>query len=135
MDSFGAKREVPLFGKWVGQPAYEPPTAMSVRQQTQRGQRPRSVTRGAACVTERPSPLQGQFQDQCERRFFAGRRAVDLRRSFSGWALGMWIGITFGNLLWLATSVLMCLWLLWFGLALACSEQARRYMQAGTQSL
>lgn len=38
--------------------------------------------------------------------------------SFAGWALGRWLGIDFGNLLWVASSVLMSGWTLWFGVAL-----------------
>jgi hypothetical protein len=42
--------------------------------------------------------------------------------SFSGWALGMWLGIDFGNLVWVVSSLLMSLWTLWFGIALMRSE-------------
>ncbi len=38
--------------------------------------------------------------------------------SFAGWAAGMWLGIRPGSLLWVAASILMSLWTLWFGLAL-----------------
>jgi hypothetical protein len=38
--------------------------------------------------------------------------------SFAGWALGRWFGVDFGNLLWVASSVLMALWIMWFGIAL-----------------
>ncbi len=38
--------------------------------------------------------------------------------SFAGWALGRWLGVDFGNLLWVASSVVMSLWTLWFGVAL-----------------
>jgi hypothetical protein len=38
--------------------------------------------------------------------------------SFAGWALGRWFGVDFGNLLWVASSVLMSVWTLWFGVAL-----------------
>lgn len=41
--------------------------------------------------------------------------------SFTGWALGMWFGIGVGNLLWLATSILMSVWIVWFGVALTRS--------------
>ena len=41
--------------------------------------------------------------------------------SFTGWALGMWFGIGVGNLLWLATSILMSMWIVWFGVALTRS--------------
>jgi hypothetical protein len=42
--------------------------------------------------------------------------------SFAGWALGRWFGIDLGNLLWVASSVLMSLWTLWFGVALMRSR-------------
>ena len=38
--------------------------------------------------------------------------------SFTGWALGMWFGIGPGSLLWVASSVVMCLWTIWFGVAM-----------------
>ena len=38
--------------------------------------------------------------------------------SFTGWALGRWFGINFGNFLWVASSVLMSAWTFWFGFAL-----------------
>lgn len=38
--------------------------------------------------------------------------------SFVGWALGMWIGVDVGNLVWVASSLLMSLWTFWFGVAL-----------------
>jgi hypothetical protein len=42
--------------------------------------------------------------------------------SFGGWALGMWIGIDLGNLVWVVSSLLMSLWTFWFGAALMRSE-------------
>lgn len=39
--------------------------------------------------------------------------------SFAGWAAGMWFEIRPANLLWVAASILMSAWTLWFGLALA----------------
>lgn len=39
--------------------------------------------------------------------------------SFTGWALGMWFEIGLGNLLWFASSILMSVWIAWFGVALA----------------
>ncbi len=41
--------------------------------------------------------------------------------SFAGWALGMWFGIGLGNLLWVVASILMSVWLVWFGVALSRS--------------
>ena len=42
--------------------------------------------------------------------------------SFGGWALGRWFGVDFGNLLWVASSVLISVWTLWFGFALMRSR-------------
>ena len=42
--------------------------------------------------------------------------------SFAGWALGRWFGVDVGNLLWVASSVLMSVWTLWFGVALMRSR-------------
>jgi hypothetical protein len=47
--------------------------------------------------------------------------------SFAGWALGRWFGVPFGNLLWVAASIVMSLWTLWFGVALMRSP---RYWKA-----
>lgn len=38
--------------------------------------------------------------------------------SFTGWALGVWLGIRLGNLLWVTSSLVMCLWAFWFGVGL-----------------
>lgn len=38
--------------------------------------------------------------------------------SFAGWALGMWFGLGIGNLLWVASSIAMSVWTLWFGVIL-----------------
>lgn len=42
--------------------------------------------------------------------------------SFVGWVVGSWIGIGIGGLIWLASSLVMCLWLVWFGIGLARAE-------------
>lgn len=42
--------------------------------------------------------------------------------SFAGWALGRWLGVDLGNLLWVVSSVLMSVWTLWFGFALMRSR-------------
>jgi hypothetical protein len=42
--------------------------------------------------------------------------------SFAGWALGMWFGVGFGSHLWVAASILMSVWTLWFGVALTRSQ-------------
>jgi hypothetical protein len=44
--------------------------------------------------------------------------------SFMGWALWSWIDLGFGAPIWLASSILMCLWLLWFGTGLVRGETA-----------
>lgn len=41
--------------------------------------------------------------------------------SFTGWAMGMWFAIGLGNLLWVASSILMSVWTAGFGIALARS--------------
>lgn len=41
--------------------------------------------------------------------------------SFAGWALGRWFGVDLGNLLWVASSILMSVWAVWFGVALTRS--------------
>lgn len=38
--------------------------------------------------------------------------------SFFGWALGMWVGIAPASLVWVASSVVMSVWTLWFGIGL-----------------
>lgn len=38
--------------------------------------------------------------------------------SIGGWALGMWLGMAAGSLIWVAASVVMSGWTLWFGLEL-----------------
>ncbi|RWN03562.1 MAG: hypothetical protein EOR84_00770 [Mesorhizobium sp.] len=42
--------------------------------------------------------------------------------AFVGWPLGMWFGIGLGSLVWVASSFVMALWTLWFGLGLARAE-------------
>lgn len=39
--------------------------------------------------------------------------------SFVGWAVGIWLGVSLGNLLWVVSSLVMCLWTFWFGTALS----------------
>jgi hypothetical protein len=41
--------------------------------------------------------------------------------SFAGWALGVWLNIGPANVLWVVASGVMCLWLTWFGTALAAT--------------
>jgi hypothetical protein len=45
--------------------------------------------------------------------------------SFAGWALGMWLGLPFGAPIWVVGSIVMCLWLVWFGLSLLRVEAGR----------
>lgn len=42
--------------------------------------------------------------------------------SFIGWALWIWIDLGFGAPIWVVSSTLMCLWLLWFGTGPARGE-------------
>lgn len=46
--------------------------------------------------------------------------------SFVGWAMSMWLGIPIGGLVWVVSSLVMCLWLLWFGVALALKPNRAR---------
>jgi len=39
--------------------------------------------------------------------------------AFLGWPLGMWFGVAMGSVVWLASSLVMSLWTLWFGWSLA----------------
>jgi hypothetical protein len=41
--------------------------------------------------------------------------------SFTGWVSGMWFDIRLGSLLWVASTILMSAWTVWFGLALTRS--------------
>jgi hypothetical protein len=41
--------------------------------------------------------------------------------SFAGWALGSWLDVAIGGPIWVASSLVTCLWLMWFGLTLARS--------------
>ena len=45
--------------------------------------------------------------------------------SFLGWALLSWFGIGVASLVWVASSLVMCLWLLWFGVALMRASVAK----------
>jgi hypothetical protein len=42
--------------------------------------------------------------------------------SFLGWALGMWFGVAMGSILWVASSLVMSAWTLWFGVGLMTSK-------------
>jgi hypothetical protein len=50
--------------------------------------------------------------------------------SIAGWVLGSWIGFQPASLLWVASSLVMCLWLAWFGFTLA--RVSTTYVAAGS---
>lgn len=54
--------------------------------------------------------------------------------SFTGWALGMWFGLPLGSPIWVVGSIVMCLWLVWFGLSLALAEAAQASIHRGAPS-
>ncbi|WP_159589726.1 hypothetical protein [Chelativorans xinjiangense] len=54
--------------------------------------------------------------------------------SFAGWALGMGLGLPFGAPIWVVGSIVMCLWLVWFGLSLARLEAGRAGIRRDTPS-
>lgn len=60
--------------------------------------------------------------------WFAQIGAVAGLASFAGWALGMWLGVRAGSLVWVAASIVMSVWTLWLGLGL----MKRRMGDAGT---
>ena len=43
--------------------------------------------------------------------------------SFTGWALGMWLGVRLGSVIWVISSILMNAWGVWFGVALTRSPR------------
>lgn len=44
--------------------------------------------------------------------------------SFLAWPLGMWFGVTLGSILWVASSLVMSAWTLWFGFGLTKSKSS-----------
>ena len=54
--------------------------------------------------------------------------------SFVGWVSGMWLDLVFGGPIWLVGSVVMCLWLAWFGVAMARVEAGRVGIQRNAPS-
>jgi hypothetical protein len=42
----------------------------------------------------------------------------------AGWVLGMWFDVPPGNLLWVVSPLVMSLWILWFGIAIAWTRQS-----------
>jgi hypothetical protein len=63
--------------------------------------------------------------DPATPRWAAGVGAVAGVASFGGWALGMWVGVAAGSLLWVVASMVMSAWTLWFGLGLITASSAR----------
>lgn len=51
-------------------------------------------------------------------RWAAGVAVFAGLASFTGWALWSWIDLGFAAPIWVASSILMCLWLLWFATGL-----------------
>lgn len=68
----------------------------------------------ASADTRDPNPLLPRWGSVAGAVFGAG--------SASGWVLGSWLGLAFGSPIWVISSLLMCLWMAWFGKALASSE-------------
>lgn len=52
----------------------------------------------------------------------AGASAVAALASCAGWVFGVWFNIRPANLVWVVASGAMCLWLAWFGIAIATTE-------------
>lgn len=44
-----------------------------------------------------------------------------------GWVLNMWIGVAIGGPIWLISSLLMCVWLVWFGRTLASAKSSMHF--------
>jgi hypothetical protein len=51
--------------------------------------------------------------------------------SFAGWVLGSWLDVAIGGAVWVVSSLVMCLWLMWFGLALARTGASYAARQPG----
>lgn len=51
--------------------------------------------------------------------------------AFVGWVLGSWLEFGPGSLLWLVSSLVMCLWLVWYGVGLASREHVVASAGAG----
>jgi hypothetical protein len=80
---------------------------------------------GIAFLTLAVAVISGNEAQSSERAvpaWSAWTAMVSALASFAGWALGRWFGVDFGNLLWVASSVLMSVWTLWFGFALMRSR-------------
>jgi hypothetical protein len=63
-----------------------------------------------------------QAAERATPKWAAGVAVAAGLASFAGWALWSWIDLGFGAPIWVASSILMCLWLLWFGTGLARAE-------------
>jgi hypothetical protein len=61
---------------------------------------------------------ESRSSDPATPRWAAGVGAVAGVASFAGWALGMWLNVAVGSLLWVVASMVMSAWTLWFGLRL-----------------
>lgn len=51
--------------------------------------------------------------------------------AFAGWVVGAWLRIGAGSLVWVVCSLVMCLWLLWFGVGLLRADPGARGRVAG----
>ena len=65
--------------------------------------------------------------DPATPRWAAGVGSLAGVTSFVGWALGMWMDVAAGSMLWVAASMVMSAWTFWLGLGLA----RRRVERAG----
>jgi hypothetical protein len=68
---------------------------------------------------------ESRSSDPATPRWAAGVGVVAGVASFAGWALGMWMDVAAGSLLWVVASMVMSAWTLWFGLALVRHRAAR----------
>jgi hypothetical protein len=61
---------------------------------------------------------ESRSSDPATPRWAAGIGAAAGIASFAGWALGMWMSVAAGSLLWVVASMVMSAWTLWFGVEL-----------------
>jgi hypothetical protein len=57
--------------------------------------------------------------------------AVAGAAAFAGWVLGSWLDVAIGGPIWLVSSLVMCLWLIWFGLGLTRTGASYAARQPG----
>jgi hypothetical protein len=57
--------------------------------------------------------------------------AVAGAASFAGWVLGSWLDVAIGGAIWVVSSLVICLWLLWFGVTLARAGRSYAARQPG----